>query len=178
MIKYKFFSKNNGFSKGIYSSLNCGIKSKDHSNNIKKNINLALKKIGFPNRKLILPNQNHTDKCLILESEDNHLIKADGIVTKSKNFVIGVTTADCIPIILFDPEKEIIGICHAGWKGLSKGIIENTVSKMLILGSKCKKINAVIGPCIRESSYEVDRDFYKKFALPLENDFTSFLNKS
>ena len=70
----------------------------------------------------------------------------------------------CVPIILFDVNNHIIACIHAGWKGASSGIIENTIKKIKKLNSK-NKIYAAVGPCIGYKSYEVDFTFYKKFIL-------------
>ena len=75
---------------------------------------------------------------------------------------LGVVTADCVPIILFDKKNQIIGCIHAGWKGAFSGIIENTIRKFKKLGQK-NTIYATVGPCIGNKSYEVDLDFYRKF---------------
>ena len=71
---------------------------------------------------------------------------------------LGVVTADCVPIILFDSQNQIIGCIHAGWKGAFSGIIENTIKKFKKINSK-NKIYAAVGPCIGNKSYEVDFSF-------------------
>ena len=75
---------------------------------------------------------------------------------------LGVVSADCVPIILYDLKNHIIGCVHAGWKGASSGIIENTIKKFKKLNSN-NKIYASVGPCIGSKSYEVDLNFYKNF---------------
>ena len=81
-----------------------------------------------------------------------------------KGFALGVLTADCVPIILYDVKNDIIGCIHAGWKGASSGIIENTLLKFKKINSQ-NKIYASVGPCIGKKSYEVGLDFYKNFLL-------------
>ena len=87
----------------------------------------------------------------------------DAIVTKIKNIGIGILTADCAPILLYDPDKKIIGCIHSGWKGALNGIIKNTINKFKELGSKTNNLVAVIGPCIKKENYDVKIDFYEKF---------------
>mgnify|MGYP002877020243 CR=1 FL=1 len=157
-VKYKFFSNKNGKSKGIYSSLNCGLNSKDNSNNIKENIEIAKKFITKEKKILIIPNQSHSSKCLIVR-KNKFDYNCDSIVTRDSNFILGITTADCLPIIFIDYQSKVIGICHAGWRGLKRDIIENTINKMLKINSKKSNIRAFIGPCIRKNSYEVSREF-------------------
>ena len=172
-ISYKFFSKNYGFSHGIYGSLNCGRSSKDNKDLIKKNINYAKNKMNLLNRVLIMPRQSHSNNCLIINKESDNKGNADALVTSSSNLMLGITTADCIPVIFFDNQNRNIGICHAGWKGLSNGIIEKTIEKMILIGSSVSSINVVIGPCIRKYSYEVNYDFLNNFKLPKTNPYSS-----
>ena len=84
------------------------------------------------------------------------------MITKMKGVTLGVVTADCVPIILYDIKNEIIGCIHAGWKGAYADIIKNTILKIKKLNSN-NKIFACIGPCIGKKSYEVDLLFYRKF---------------
>ena len=102
--------------------------------------------------------------------------KADAILTKIRGIALGVVTADCVPIILFDSNNHIIGCIHAGWKGAISGIIENTIKKFRELSSK-NKIFATVGPCIGEKSYEVSQNFYKKFILKSKKNSIYFTNK-
>ena len=168
-VKFKFFNNKNGKSKGIYSSLNCGLKSQDNLQNVKKNIEIAKLSISKKEKTLIIPNQLHSNKCLIVR-KNKFEYNCDGIVAQGDNFVLGITTADCLPIIFIDYQNEVIGICHAGWKGLKRGIIENTVDKMLKIGSKRSNLRAFIGPCIRKNSYEVSIEFINGMNLS-ETDF-------
>ena len=79
-----------------------------------------------------------------------------------KNIALGVVTADCVPILIYDYKNKVVGCIHAGWKGALSGIIKNTVTRIKKINSS-HKIYASIGPCIGENSYEVDLNFYKKF---------------
>ena len=168
LIKFQFFTRNHGISKGIYKSLNCGFNSKDKEINIKKNIEIAVKKITRKKKLLILPKQFHSNKAMIVKKSE-YLYKCDGIVTNDSDFILGITTADCLPIIFKDPKKKIVGICHAGWRGLVSGIIENTVKKMLVLKSNNIDIHAYIGPCIRKMSYEVSEKFVDNLKPKYQN---------
>ena len=171
-IKFKFFSNKNGKSKGIYNSLNCGLKSKDNATNIKQNIKIAREIISKEKKLLIIPNQSHSSKCLIVR-KNKFEYDCDGIVTRDNNFILGITTADCLPIIFIDYQNKVIGISHAGWKGLKRGIIENTVNKMINIGSKNSHITAFIGPCIRKHSYEVSRQFINDMQFNIEGLWTN-----
>ena len=177
-IKHCFFSRKNGFSKGIYKSLNCGKGSKDNKDSINKNLNFVAKKMGVKKNNLILMHQTHSNRVVeIKENNYKKKINADAIITKMNGFAIGVLTADCVPIIIYDKKNKIIGCIHAGWKGAFLGIIDNTIKKVKKLNSN-NKIFASVGPCIGEKNYEVDIKFYKKFVSKYRNNKIYFRHKS
>ena len=162
-INHCFFSKKNGFSKGIYKSLNCGRGSKDDKKNINKNLIFVSDRVGVLKNKLILMHQTHSNKVVeIRKNNYKKKIKADAMITKMKGVALGVLTADCVPVILYDIKNQIIGCVHAGWKGAYFDIIKNTINKIRKINSN-NQIYACIGPCIGQKSYEVDLVFFKKF---------------
>ena len=164
-LKHAFFSRENGFSKGIYKSLNCGNGSSDIKDHISKNIEYVSQKIGCTKNSLITLNQVHSNKVIILKTKSDikKKLSGDAIVTQIKNIGIGILTADCAPILLYEPEKKIIGCIHSGWKGVFNGVIRNTIKKFKELNPKTNELVAVIGPCIGKKSYNVKSDFYNKF---------------
>ena len=177
-IKHCFFSRKNGFSKGIYKGLNCGKGSKDSKININKNLNFVAKKMGVKKNKIILMHQTHSNKVVEIKKHNyKSKINADAIVTKMDGFVLGVLTADCVPIIIYDIKNKIIGCIHAGWKGAFSGIIHNTIRKVKKLSSG-NKIYACVGPCIDKKNYEVDIKFYKKFLSKSEKNKIYFQHKN
>ena len=177
-IKHCFFSKKNGFSKGIYKSLNCGKGSKDNKKNINRNLNYVAKKMSVKKNKLILMHQTHSNKVVEVKKNNYHkMILADAMFTKMSGVALGVLTADCVPIIIYETRNKIIGCIHAGWKGASSGIINNTITKIKKINSNCK-IFASVGPCIGRKSYEVDMNFYKKFISKSLNNKIYFTKKN
>tara|TARA_B100001057_G_scaffold446077_1_gene484285 strand:- start:1784 stop:2536 length:753 start_codon:yes stop_codon:yes gene_type:complete len=175
-LKHCFFSRKNGFSKGLYRSLNCGRGSLDDNKNLQKNLNFVAKKMGVKKNKLILMHQTHSNKVVEISKKNlNKIIKADAIITKMRGVALGVVTADCAPIILCDINNQIVGCIHAGWRGAYSDIIKNTIIKI-------KKINpnaliyACIGPCINKKNYEVDLTFYKKF-IKKSKSFRKYFSK-
>jgi len=177
-IKHYFFSRKNGFSKGIYKGLNCGKGSRDKKDNIKKNLNYVAQKMGVESGKLILMHQTHSNKVVEIKKNNyKKKVNADAMITKMKGFALGVVTADCVPIVLYDAKNEIIGCIHAGWKGAFSGVIKNTISKIKKISSG-NKIYACIGPCIGKKSYEVDKNFYKIFLAKSKNNRIYFLHKN
>ena len=126
-LKHCFFSKKNGFSKGLYASLNCGLGSNDKKENVLKNLELVSKKIGCKKESLITLNQKHSNQVIYFENKASvkNKLSGDAIISKVKNIAIGILTADCAPILFYDPKKKIIGCAHSGWKGALNGIIKN-----------------------------------------------------
>ena len=163
-LKHCFFSKNKGFSKGIYKSLNCGYGSRDKPKTVKRNLEKVATIMGVNLNKLILMRQTHSNIVRVLNKSSikKNRIKADGIITQSNKIAIGVLTADCVPIIIYDKINNIVGCIHAGWRGALNGIIENTIKKMKTLGDNFNII-ASVGPCIGKKNYEVDKNFFKRF---------------
>ena len=165
-IKHGFFNRNNGYSKGIYKSLNCGPGSKDKKNNIEKNLKIVKEKIGKNSKKIFLLHQIHSNNFIYINENfkfREKKIKADAIITNQKNIPIAVLTADCVPLLMYDNKKNAIAAVHAGWKGAFKGIIKKVINFMVKLGSKKSNITVAIGPCISQKNYEVKEDFKKKF---------------
>ena len=162
-IEHGFFNSKGGFSKGIYESLNCGIGSKDLKKNVVRNLEKVAKQINTTKQNIILLNQVHSNK--VINVRDIFKIRriGDGLITNRKKLALGILTADCAPILIFDPKKKIIAALHAGWKGAFKDIIRKTINKLNQKGSKSKDLIAVVGPCISIKNYEVKKDFLNKF---------------
>ncbi len=176
-IQHCFFSRKNGNSLGIYSSLNCGIGSKDEKENVNKNLEIVSKKFQINRRQLVLMNQKHTNIVKILKEDNKDIrVDADAMVTKNENLALAVLTADCAPVLIYENEKKIIGCIHAGWKGAINGIVENTIEKVKELGGKSEKLIACVGPCIGKNSYQVKEDFYLKFIKNSKKNEIYFFN--
>jgi YfiH family protein len=177
-IKHCFFSKRNGYSTNIYKSLNCGQGSKDKKGNVQKNLKLVAKKMRVKSENLVLMHQTHSNKVIEIKKINyKKKIYADAMITKMRGPSLGVLTADCVPIILYDSKNKIVGCIHAGWKGAFKEIIKNTIFKIKTISSN-SKIYASVGPCIGHRSYEVDIKFYKKFISKSAKNKIYFLHKS
>ena len=165
-IRHGFFNRKGGQSKGIYKSLNCGKGSFDAKKNINKNLKIACKKISASYKKLILLHQIHSNKFHFLYKKDiknKKNIIGDALITGEKKIVIGVLTADCAPILIYDKKLKIVSVIHAGWKGAYKGIIKKVIKFLLSKGSESKNLVTAIGPCISQKSYEIGKDFKSKF---------------
>jgi hypothetical protein len=141
----------------------------------RENLALNLKNQQFIFQNILLLNQVHGKEVVTINDKnkiygDTNLPKADGIVCNLKEVVLGIVTADCSPILLFDNEKKVIGACHAGWRGAKAGVISQTIKEMRNLGAK--NISALIGPMIQQKSYEISFEFYDDFIDEnIENKF-------
>ena len=164
-INHAFFNKIGGKSKANYFSLNCGIGSFDNKKNIKSNLKIACKKIHCPSKNLVLLNQVHSSNFFVIKKNYNFKIKfkGDALITNLKRIPIGVLTADCVPILIYDKDKKIISAIHAGWRGAYKGIVEKVVRFLISNGSNPANLIVTIGPSINQKNYEVKTDFKKKF---------------
>ncbi len=120
----------------------------------------------FGSEVIAIVEQRHTNNVIITNDYNSYCV-ADAQVTNKPNIALGVQTADCVPILLADEEAAVIASVHAGWRGARSDIIVKGVDKMRGLGAK--KITAIIGPCIRQHTYEVDSLFYENFAQESES---------
>ncbi len=165
-ISHCFFNRKGGKSTGIYKSLNCGKGSLDNKKNINKNLKIACKKISSSYKKIILLNQIHSNKFHYFDKKKlNYKNRklGDALITKEKGIMIGVLTADCLPILIYDKKLKIISAIHAGWKGALKGIVQKVIKFLLRNGSEPRNLIAAIGPCINQKNYEIKKDFKSKF---------------
>ena len=165
-IKHGFFNRLGGQSLGIYKSLNCGLGSSDDKKKISKNLLIVERKIKSNFNKITLLNQIHSNKFCYIDKKSKHNNKkfeGDALITNKSNTPIGVLTADCAPILMFDKKNKVIAAIHAGWKGAYNGILKKVIKFMLKNGCAVNNITAVIGPCISFKNYEVKKDFIKRF---------------
>lgn len=164
-IQHAFFTRAGGVSGGLYESLNGGIGSRDSPGNVTENRARMATALGVEPPRLLTAYQTHSPNVVVAEAPwttDNRP-NADAIVTRMRSLAIGVTTADCGPILLADPRAGVIGAAHAGWRGALTGVIEATVAAMERLGAARGQIRAAIGPMIRQTSYEVGPDLAARF---------------
>ena len=173
-ISHGFFNKAGGYSKGIYKSLNCGLGSRDKKENVKKNLNKVCKIIGCHKKNLVLLNQIHSNRVHYIKKVSKKKIIGDSLITNKKNIALGILTADCAPILIFDPQKKIIAAIHVGWKGAYKKIIQKTIKNFEKSGCKTQDIIAVVGPSISQKNYEIKKDFLKKFLKQSDENIVFF----
>ena len=100
------------------------------------------------------------------------MVEADGQVTAQKNVALGMFAADCLPVLMADPEAGVIGAAHCGRRGLQNGVIGATIEKMVSKGARPERIVATLGPCICGDCYEVGGDIADEFDAQFPGTFT------
>ena len=164
-VRHAFFSRQGGISEGIFASLNCGFGSGDNPDHIAANRANAMKRLDLDEGALLTLYQVHSAKAVVVDTpwKPGEAPQADAAVTKIPGIALGILSADCAPVLLADAATGVIGAAHAGWKGALGGIVEAAVDAMTGLGAKKDQIQAAIGPCIQQASYEVGAEFRVRF---------------
>ena len=166
-LRHAFFSREGGVSGGIYAGLNGGLGSNDDPAHVAENRRRMAEQMGVALTHFLSVHQTHSPDVVVAAGPwpSASRPRADAIVTRVQGLAIGVTAADCGPILLVDPNARVIGAAHAGWKGALSGIVESTVEAMEKLGAERSGIVTAIGPLIRQHSYEVGSEFVERFVL-------------
>jgi len=166
-IRHAFFTRQGGVSAGFYASLNGGIGSRDDAVHVAENRWRMATALGVEPRHLLTAYQIHSPRVVIAEAAwtTDARPRADGIVTRTQGLAIGISTADCGPVLLADPQARVVGAAHAGWRGALTGVVEATVAAMEQLGAARARIRAALGPMIRQNNYEVGADLIDRFAV-------------
>jgi len=165
-LRHAFFTREGGISGGVYAALNGGLGSNDDPAHVAENRRRMAEQLGVAPTHFLNVHQIHSPDALIATGPWEPGMarpKADALVTHAEGLAIGITTADCGPILLVDPKARVIGAAHAGWKGALTGILESTIDTMEKLGADRAGMVAAIGPLIRQQSYEVGPEFVERF---------------
>jgi YfiH family protein len=164
-IRHAFFTRSGGVSAGLYASLNGGIGSHDTAENVAENRARMAAALGVEPDRFLTAFQIHSPDVVVAETPwtSDTRPRADAIVTRMRALAIGVTTADCGPVLFADPQAHVLGAAHAGWRGALAGVIEATVEAMERLGAARGHIRAAVGPMIRQANYEVGPDLIARF---------------
>jgi YfiH family protein len=168
-------SREGGVSVGNYASWNLSPFSGDKPECFNENKLLLCNKLGIDSEKLIIPFQTHGTEVREIDDDffqfstvekANYLNGIDAIFTKLPNVCVSVTTADCVPLLFFDPTKKVIAAAHAGWRGTCGRIAEKTIHA-LVERFDCKPndILVTIGPSISSNVYEVGSEVVDAFKL-------------
>lgn len=163
-VPHGFLTRSGGISSGVFAGLNCGLGSGDDPAAILENRRRAGEAV-LPGAQVVGVYQVHSPDCVAVTAPWGNDARphADALVTNRKGLLLAVLTADCAPVLLADHEAGVVGAAHAGWKGAMEGVTDTTIAAMESLGANRSQIRAAIGPCISQSSYEVDEGFRVRF---------------
>jgi YfiH family protein len=164
-ISHAFFTRQGGVSGGIYESLNGGVGSRDTTAHVAENRALMADALGVRPDHFLTPYQIHSPAVVTVGQPwaPDERPRADALVTRTPGLAIGVSTADCGPILFADADAHVIGAAHAGWRGAFTGVIEATIAAMEQLGATRGNIVVATGPMIRQPNYEVGPEFVERF---------------
>lgn len=172
--KHLFSTRHGGVSKDCFADWNfaAGVGEKtDSEENVLANYERAAALFGLHASDVCRSYQTHTDFVLTVGENERGVgtvkpkfpFGVDGLVTGTKNLLLSVRSADCVPVLLYDPCRKVCGAVHAGWRGTGAGIVYNAVREMRKQGTEPENVLAAIGPCIGVCCYEVGRDVYDAF---------------
>ena len=131
-IRHGFFTRAGGVSDGVYASLNAGVGSSDAPQNVAENRARMAAALGVPPERLLTCHQVHSPKAVVAVAPwgADARPRADAIVTTVAGLAIGVSTADCGPVLFADTQARVIGAAHAGWRGALAGVTDETIAAM------------------------------------------------
>ena len=161
-----FSTRFGGVSEGYLASLNLGTHRGDRPENVRENYAILGRAVGFLPERTVFTRQVHSDviervgaaQCgrgLQYEATEG----CDGLITDEPGVALTVFSADCTPVLLYDPVHRAAGAVHAGWRGTAAGIAAKAAEKMVReLGCRPENIRAAVGPCIGPCCFETDAD--------------------
>lgn len=165
-VVHGFFGRTGGVSRRAFSSLNCSFKVGDALSNVIKNRRLVMAALGLDSKPLFVPNLAHGNNVLVLEDlafvKYAYAQEADAAVSTLDGVALGITHADCIPVLMASADGDIIAAVHAGWRGIRSRVIVDTIEKMKKLSPKTD-IVAALGPGISQSGYVVTGEVLSYF---------------
>lgn len=163
-VPHGFAGRRGGISKGVHAGLNVGLGSSDEREAVLRNRDLARDAL-LAGATLVTVRQVHSPDVVTVSGpiEETERPAADAMVTNRPGIILGVLTADCVPVLLADPVAGVVGAAHAGWKGAIAGVTDNVLLAMEELGADRARVSAAIGPCIGRASYEVTTAFARTF---------------
>jgi len=173
-IRHFVTKRYGGVSTGNYDSLNLSYSSGDAEVNVSENRLRLAKTLCIQPEQLVFPQQQHTDHVQVVDHDlANDLCGVDGLVTNQHSLCMIVQVADCVPVLLYDPAKKVVGAVHAGWRGTAGHIVQRAIQKMkLSCQSDPADLIAGIGPSIGPDSYEVGEDVAACFRQPTQSSGT------
>ena len=159
-------TRHGGCGEGVYATFNCTHYCGDKPEHVSANLEILVAALPERPQVFVIPRQTHTTNVRVVDNvlAPEELQDVDAVVTHSKDFCLCVSTADCVPILLYDRVKEVIAAIHAGWRGTVGRIVEKTLDVMKSqYGTEGEDVMACIGPSISLESFEVGDEVYAAF---------------
>ena len=166
-------TRHGGRGSGAYGTFNCTPYTGDELGVVLANQELLCKLVGVTAERLIIPYQTHSCNVMIIDesfmqlSNETRLAmlqEKDAIITSIPNVCLCVSTADCVPVLLYDSEREVVAAVHAGWRGTVGKIVAHALQVMREhYGTQAADVHAIIGPCISLKAFEVGIEVYETF---------------
>lgn len=167
-------TRHGGYSIGNYSEFNINNYCGDSPESTEKNLTLLCNELGITKDHLVMPHQTHGTEIRQIASDFFSLSPStrklllegvDAVMTDLEEVCIGVSTADCIPVLLYDPEHRVCCAVHAGWRGTVEHIVMKAVKALThVYSTRPENLTACIGPGISLESFEVGDEVYEQFA--------------
>lgn len=163
-------TRRGGVSKTPFASLNLGINTDDKLENVCKNRRVFFEQLGISETQFASSYQVHGDKVQVVTAPGRSE-GFDALITNQPNVFVGVTVADCTPILVYDTQRQAVGAIHAGWRGTVAQIVLKTLQTMqAVYGTQPAHCYAYIGTCIDVCSFEVGEEVSEQFS----NEFKRF----
>jgi YfiH family protein len=166
-VSHGFGTRLGGVSRESFASLNFGLKGGDSLENVRQNQERLGRTVGFDARGLFRLRQVHGRRVVLVEESSQPEAvwreEADALVTGERGAALGVGTADCVPVLLADPEARVVGAAHAGWRGIVGGVLPGVVEALVALGASPSRLRVAVGPCIGPCCYEVGEEVAEQF---------------
>ena len=183
-VPHGFTTRLGGVSTGSQESLNLAFGRGDSMENVEENLTRLSRAIPFDPEKLVLTRQTHSDIVRVVTKADHNGLchrdypECDALVTCDPGTALMVFTADCTPILLWDPETGAVGAAHAGWRGTASDIAGKTLEAMVRgFGVKPENVRAAIGPNIGQCHFETDADVPHALLAEFGKDALPFLSR-
>jgi len=164
-MPHGFFGRRGGVTTGPMAALDMGRRGQaDISAELAENRRRVIA-ASLPGASLVTVHQVHSPDCVTVSAplDEADRPKADALATDRPGLLLGILTADCVPVLLADPQAGVVAAAHAGWKGAIGGVTDSSIAAMEALGAQRSRIVAAIGPCIGRASYEVGDAFALRF---------------
>ncbi len=167
-VPHGFATRAGGVSEGPYASLNLGFSTGDAKEKVEENLRRLAAGAGAPLGALCRVSQVHGDRVVEARGGADDALRpvegeADALWTQAPGTWVAVGTADCVPVLLVDPDGQRVAAVHSGWRGTDADISARAVEALVAKGARPERLLAAVGPCIQRCCYEVSGELGQRF---------------